>query len=354
MKQNYVKRTTIDCARAVAGVLLAASATSAVAAEPAATAACDAVDFASTLVPAVSTDVVPARAVWLSQSLIRWPGAPAQGRYALVSSLRAALVAKVGERVTGADDRLPLSVSGEPLSPALAQRFKVVASGVLLRAPDPARVARALRGQALVVREDDEGRVLEASALQMAGALDDGYAAAASLADLGATRDARGRGLAIWAPTAQAVRACVYPSAEGKASAVVDMRRDDATGAWRARLSTTSGGRYYTYLVDVVVPGVGLVRNRVTDPYSVSLNADSRRSWLGTLDDAATQPRDWRRDAAPATVRRSVDMAIYELHLRDFSIGDTSAPPPIAASTLRSPTRTAQACATCARWRRRA
>ena len=30
--------------------------------------------------------------------------------------------------------------------------------------------------------------------------------------------------------------------------------------------------------------------------------------------------------AAPATVGRSTDMAIYELHLRDFSIGDASVP----------------------------
>ena len=326
MKQNYVRRAAIDCARGVAGLWLAASATFAVAAEPAATAACDVSDFATTLVPATNADIVPARAIWLSQSLIQWPGAPAQGHYVLVSSSRAALVAKVGEPVAGADDALALPVSGEPLPAALARRFRHLAAGAVLRAPDSVRVTRALRGQALVVREDDQGRVLEASALQMAGALDGAYAAAANLADLGATRDARGPGLAVWAPTAQAVRACVYPSAEGQASTVVDLQRDDATGAWRARVPTKPGAGYYTYLVDVFVPGTGLVRNRVTDPYSVSLNADSRRSWLGTLDDAAAQPRDWRRDAAPATVRRSVDMAIYELHLRDFSIGDASVP----------------------------
>ena len=326
MKQNYVRRTTIDCARVAAGLLLAAGAVSAAAAGPAVAAACDAPDFATTLVAATNAEVVPARAIWLSQSLIQWPAAPTQGRYVLVSSARGALVAKVGEPVAGADDTLALSVTGEPLPAALARRFRYVAAGAVLRAPEPARVTRALRGQALVVREDDQGRVLEASALQMAGALDDAYAAAADLADLGATRDARGLGLAVWAPTAQAVRACVYPGAEGRASALVDLQRDDATGAWRAQVPTKPAAGYYTYLVDVFVPGTGVVRNRVTDPYSVSLNADSRRSWLGTLDDDATQPRDWRRDAAPATVRRSVDMAIYELHLRDFSIGDASVP----------------------------
>lgn len=323
-----MKRATTICAKAAAAVLLVAGAASAAAVDPAVAAACDAPGFATTLLPAADTAVVPARAVWLSQSLIRWPGAPAQGRYVLVSSARGALVAQAGQPVTGADDTLELASATEPVPAPLAERFKYVADGALLRAGDRdrARVTRALRGQALVVREDGQGRVLAASALQMAGALDDLYAPAGTLDDLGATRAQDALRLALWAPTAQAVRACVYPSAEGVASAVVDLERDDATGAWRGLVAGAPDGRYYGYLVDVFVPGTGLVRNRVTDPYAVSLNADSRRTWLGTLDDAATLPRDWRRDAAPATVKRSTDMAIYELHLRDFSIGDASVP----------------------------
>jgi len=326
VKQNYVRRTTNICARVAAGVLLAAGAASAVAADAAAAAACDAPQFATTLQPAASTAIVPARAVWLSQSLIRWPGAPAQGRYVLVSSDQGALVAEVGQPVTGADDTIELATTSDPLPAALAQRFRYLADGALLRAGDRARVTRALRGQALVVRKDEQGRVLEASALQLAGALDDLYAAAGDLDDLGVTRAEDALRLAVWAPTARAVQACVYPGADGRASALVPLQRDDATGAWRGRLPGRQGGGYFTYLVDVFVPGVGVVRNRDTDPYSVSLDADSRRSWLGTLDDASTQPRDWRRDAAPATVQRPTDMAIYELHLRDFSIGDASVP----------------------------
>jgi len=327
VKQNYVKRKTNFCARVAAGVLLVAGAASAAAAEPAVAAACDATDFATTLAPAADAGVVPARAVWLSRSLVRWPGAPAQGRYVLVSSAQGALVATVGQPVQGADDTLDLALSTEPAPEAMAQRFKYVGAGALLRAGDRAGVARALRGQALVVREDEQGRVLEASALQAAGALDDLYADAGRLDDLGVSRAGNALRLAVWAPTARAVRACIYPSAEGAAGALVDMQRDDATGAWRVQVPGAQPGRYFTYLVDVFVPGVGLVRNRVTDPYSVSLNADSRRSWLGTLDDAATLPRDWRRDAAPATVERSTDMTIYELHLRDFSVSDASVPP---------------------------
>ena len=326
MKQNYVAATTNTFAQAAVGVLLATAMGRAAAADTALAQACNAPAFATTLAPAVDGGAASARAVWLSQSLVRWPGAPVHGRYALVSSARGALVVQPGQPVAGADDRLELAPSADPLPAALAQRFKYVADGVLLRAGDRARVTRALRGQALVVREDEQGRVLAVSALQVAGALDDLYAPAGGLDDLGATRTGDGVRLALWAPTAQAVRACVYPDAEGGSSAVVDLERDDATGAWRGDVRGQQAGRYYSYLVDVFVPGTGVVRNRVTDPYSVSLNADSRRTWLGTLDDAATQVPGWRRDAAPATVKRSTDMAIYELHLRDFSIGDASVP----------------------------
>jgi len=321
VKQNYVRRFA-------AGGALFVTAAFAQAAEPALRSACDAQDFATTLAPVASDAAVPARAVWLSRSLIRWPGAPAQGRFVLVSSDAGALVATIGKPVTGADDTSELALSTQPLPPALAQRFKYVAPGPLLQASDPARVARALRGQALVVREDEQGRVLEASALQIAGALDDLHAAAADLSDLGVTLAPRSTRLAVWAPTARAVRACVYPDAEGGASSVVEMRRDDATGAWRGQAAGRLAGGYYSYLVDVFVPGVGLVRNRVTDPYSISLNADSRRSYIGVLGDASLAPRGWARDAAARTVRRSTDMSIYELHLRDFSINDASVPAP--------------------------
>ena len=329
MKQNYFRRRARVCSSAAASVLsaaLAASSTAAAAADVATLrAACDAPSFASTLIAAADTAAMPARAVALSQSLVQWPGVAAQGHFVLASSASGALVAKVGEPLVGADDALALTAMTEPVPPALAQRFRYVAAGRVLRAADPARVTRALRGQVLVVREDDQGRVLEATGLQVAGALDAAYAAAATLADLGVTPASAATRFAVWAPTAQAVHVCLYEDAEGAATEVPALGRDDANGAWRGQVAGRRAG-YYTYLVDVFVAGTGLVRNRVTDPYSISLNADSRRSYIGSLADAATMPRGWRREAAPATVRRSTDMAIYELHLRDFSVNDASVP----------------------------
>jgi pullulanase len=90
----------------------------------------------------------------------------------------------------------------------------------------------------------------------------------------------------------------------------------------------------------------GLVRHRVTDPYSDQPDRPPTRGAATSADlDAsprtpALKPAGWDRRAAPAPRRwRSTDMAIYELHVRDFSIGDASVPPATAASTWPSPSR---------------
>jgi len=64
----------------------------------------------------------------------------------------------------------------------------------------------------------------------------------------------------------------------------------------------------------------------VGDPYAISLSADSRRSWLGDLDDAALKPTGWREPWRDKRSRSPLDQVIYELHVRDFSINDASVP----------------------------
>ena len=99
---------------------------------------------------------------------------------------------------------------------------------------------------------------------------------------------------------------------------------DPAAGVWATQRAGDLSGGFYTYLVDVHVRGAGLVRNRVTDPYSVSLNADSKRSWIGRLDSPALKPTGWDAMTHPAKVAAATDRVIYELHVRDFSIGDAT------------------------------
>ena len=269
-----------------------------------------------------------ARAVWLDKRLVRWPGAPLDGRFRLYHSPAASINAKAGGKVAGAAGSIELDISPTAVPHAAAERFKWVATGPTLRVADSdlSRLPALHRKQLVLVQEDARGMVVAATRIQSAGALDDLYAAAEAIPDLGATPTANQTGFKLWAPTARQVAVCTYDGPTARASAVHAMTLDEKTGAWSTSLPRDLSGTYYKYAVDVVVPGAGLVRNLVTDPYSVSLNADSKRSYIADLDAPNLEPRGWDETRAPATVQAPTDMVIYELHVRDFSLIDATVP----------------------------
>jgi pullulanase/glycogen debranching enzyme len=244
------------------------------------------------------------------------------------------------------------------------QRFRHLAAGARLEL-DPARVdtptlRRLHRGELLLVQQDSAGRVLQATALQSPGALDDLYAAAENATDLGVTvlpatvlnpavtpavnpavtpsrnpsrsqvRSQARSHFTLWAPTAQRVWRCHFPpgsASQQAALSVSPLQRDETTGLWRQRVAGDLTGTYYNYLVDVWVDGVGLVRQRVTDPYAISLDSNARRTWIGSLADPALQPPGWSTARRPPPLAAATDLVVYELHVRDFSILDASVPP---------------------------
>ena len=115
--------------------------------------------------------------------------------------------------------------------------------------------ARTARGQALLVREDARGNVVDATYLQTPGALDALYAAAAMTVRRSAQRrvrqppgSARGR-----RPRRQCRSASMRDGMRLR-SQVVPMALDAARrGTWRPRHRRADlRGGYYTYLVDVV------------------------------------------------------------------------------------------------------
>jgi len=288
-------------------------------------AACNAEALHQVLQP---SQVIAAEGIWLAARLLQWPGvhAEAGSRFKLYASRDGRLRVEPGQRVSGADGAWLLAEPADPLPESLAQRFKYLKAGVRLSvaAPD----LKALhRGQLLLVQERVNGSVLRATALQAAAALDDLYAAAEQVADLGAKPDPGSTRFKLWAPTAQRVSLCRYASGSGKALSTQPMRLDPRTGLWSLALQSDLTGSYYSYVLDVFVRGVGMVRNRVTDPYSVSLTTDSKRSYVANLEDARLKPAGWDASRAPLKVRAQTDMVIYELHVRDFSIGDASVTP---------------------------
>jgi pullulanase len=306
------------------GILWAFLATPAAALPP--PTACDAEAPAAVLQPAPPAPPLEARAVWLDASSLRWPGAVAGGRYHLYHSASGRLVATPGARVTGSDTALELAIARDPPSPAVAARFRHVGDGITLSVPASREQLRELhRGQLLLVEADADGRVIRATRTQSPGALDDLYAAAEQV-ELGVSVSQRSTSFALWAPTAREVSLCLYDTGADAARSLEPMARDPLTGTWTARLEGDLSGRYYAFLVEVQVDGLGLVRNRVTDPYSISLATDSRRSYVASLDSPALQPPGWDRARAPERVRAPTDAVIYELHVRDFSVHDDTVP----------------------------
>jgi len=300
----------------------AAFASSAHAAVPLST--CDNPSFQEVL--HASSATLEARAVWFDRKLLTWPGADAGATFRLYYSANASIVAQAGAKVTGADGALLLEGSNAKRP----ERFGYVAAGPVLavRAADLARMKDLHRGQLVLVQEAADGSVRAATRIQAAGALDDLYAAAETMPALGASPAPGRTTFRLWAPTARTAAVCSYDSASGRATAVHEMAFDARTGAWQAAVTRDLSGSYYRYAVDVAVNGVGLVRNLVTDPYSVSLTLDSKRSYVADLGRANLKPKGWDATRAPGTVKAMTDMVIYELHVRDFSINDPSVPAP--------------------------
>ena len=267
-----------------------------------------------------------ARAYWLDQQLIKFPKADSTGVFKLYHSATGQIKLAKDAAVEGADGSITLDVYGGAVPAAAALRFKYVAAGVVLtvRPADMARLPTLHKSQLVLVQENATGKVQNATTAQVAGALDSLYAAAGAATDVGVKVSASGTAFKLWAPTAQKVSVAIYNSDIDLTSEMLPATFDTATGLWQASSPSNLSGKYYRYVVEVFVRGIGLVRNLVTDPYSVSLGADSKRSYVADLASSAFKPAGWDSHKAPAKVLAQTDMSIYELHVRDFSANDFS------------------------------
>jgi pullulanase/glycogen debranching enzyme len=330
-KKNMSSAKTVLVLGSLLGVLAQAMAANAIPNAPSALPAtlssvCDAPDFQTILAASPASDKLEARAYWLSRHQMQWSGIKGAGNFKLYHSERAQLQVRTGASVQGADGFIPLAVRTDALAPALAQRYKFVAPGVVLglASADVPRLPDLLKQELLLVQEDAQGLVMAATRVQIPGVLDDLYASAEQETHLGAEVSAKATRFKLWAPTAQGVSVCVYANGAGPAQTLLPLQMDATTGVWSASATGNRAGQYYRYVVDGVVPGVGLVRNFVTDPYSVSLTTDSLRSYIADLEAPSLQPKGWKNHAVPQRVKAQTDMAVYELHVRDFSINDAS------------------------------
>ena len=138
-------------------------------------------------------------------------------------------------------------------------------------------------------------------------------------ADLGAQWTPGQTVFRLWAPTAESVTVKLYRSGTpGLDDSVgqLEMRRD-VCGTWVAAYRGDLNGVYYTYLVSVN----GSVRE-ACDPYARTTGVNGQRAMV--IDLRSTDPEGWAEDSDPHAGEVMTDAVIWELHIRDLSIHESS------------------------------
>ncbi len=136
-------------------------------------------------------------------------------------------------------------------------------------------------------------------------------------AALGAWLDRAGTHIALWAPTAQAVRLNLYPDGGRSAAVHSVMMRQGERGVWLYDDPRRLAGVYYDF--DVTADGSTC---RTQDPWARACGVNGLRSMV--VDLAATNPEGWASDHAPA---RTSETVVYEIHVKDFSFDVRSGVP---------------------------
>ena len=99
-----------------------------------------------------------------------------------------------------------------------------------------------------------------------------------------------------------------------------------SSGVWTVAGQPSWKGQYYLYDISVYVPSQEqIVENIVPDPYSVDIALNGAKTRITDLSDAAVKPTGWDASSSPALASQG-DFSVYELHIREFSVADTSVP----------------------------
>ena len=266
-----------------------------------------------------------ASAHWVDASTLLWSPAADVTKVELLFSPNASINAGL-QGITGTFETIALT-SGTNPQPAFNKQLHSLKawslpSGAVAKAKDLAR------GQLIAIGRNAQNEAVQGTLVQFPGALDALYAAEASAKTLGVSYTSGAPSLAVWAPTAlkdPGVSVNIYDAAGTKLE-TRPMALDEASGVWSITGDASWDRKFYTISLNVYSYATNsIVTNEVTDPYSISLSTDSVRSQFVNLNDADLKPAGWDSLAAPALAAPE-DIVLYELHIRDFSIADSSVP----------------------------
>lgn len=272
------------------------------------------------------------QAKWIDENTVAWPTAllgsvPAtDASWQLFHSASAGL--KVADGAVSGGDAVDLSYDSEGFSAAQLATSPALKTGyIVLRPPvvDQVKTAELLKEQ-LQIAQTSEGALSAFTGVQLPGVLDSLYADSLAERTLGIKWNAGSPTFTLWAPSAQKATLLTWPVDGSGVPARTAATWDAAAGTWTVAANAIKENAPYLWEVDVYAHSTGKIEtNQVTDPYSIALTTNSTRSIAVDLESAALAPEEWATTAAPV-IEKQVDRSIYELHVRDFSIGDVTVP----------------------------
>jgi pullulanase len=139
-------------------------------------------------------------------------------------------------------------------------------------------------------------------------------------ADLGLSYSPAGSSLRIWSPVAQeAVWQLYHEGTGGNTYKTVPFKKD-LNGTWLAQVAEDLKGVFYTVKVRIN----NTWSNEVADPYAKAVGVNGKRAMVVNLPE--TNPDGWDTDISPdfSLKNAATDAVIYELHIRDASIHESS------------------------------
>ena len=136
--------------------------------------------------------------------------------------------------------------------------------------------------------------------------------------DLGANYTSSKTTFKLWAPTAETVSVNLYTSGtKGTEDLIQSVAMTEGEkGVWSVTVDGNLNGKYYTYSVKVDGDTVEAI-----DPYARTAGVNGERGMV--IDLSKTNPSDGWSEASYNS-KNYTDAILYELHVRDFSIDDSS------------------------------
>uniref|UniRef100_A0A2N9ITB8 Glycosyl hydrolase family 13 catalytic domain-containing protein n=1 Tax=Fagus sylvatica TaxID=28930 RepID=A0A2N9ITB8_FAGSY len=184
------------------------------------------------------------RAYWVSKSIIAWNVDVGDGSCFLFASKTAAL-SIADDGVQGKDVQIKLEEDSSGLPTNVIRKFPHIQDYRAFKVPSTLDAKTLLKSQLAVAAFNSDGKCTNVTGLQLPGVLDELFS---YNGPLGALYSEESVSLYLWAPTAQAVRACIYSDPIG-GNPLETVQLEDVNGVWSTKGPKRWEGCYYVYEV---------------------------------------------------------------------------------------------------------